>query len=419
MTVISGRGPALRTGGGDRAAADRRRPRSRNDWAASRRALFHRFPYGLVLVGGGGDVLALNERSAEFLGVVPAGPIAAETTCCELICDHASPPSGEGCLTRRTLEAEEGTLDEVLIRVAGSSAWVTTSKAGNGHARVVFHLRPSTRGERGDAEVLDREEGELRIHALGRLRVETAAGTIDGDWLQQRPGQLLKYLVCERTRPVANEQIAEALWPDASQREALTRARQYVHQLRLALEPDRTPGSRCAGIATRRGGYALARAWVDADEFERRVQRGLGAVSCGALERARLDLDAARRLYRGDFLAEDPYAEWALAERDRLRELASRALYALVEIELAAGSLEVAAQRAGELAAVDPFDVDVWRRFLELSLRLGRRSEAVRQYALFRNRVRERFGEEPGFTLSELAADAACQGGSGHQPALA
>jgi DNA-binding SARP family transcriptional activator len=212
-------------------------------------------------------------------------------------------------------------------------------------------------------------------------------------------------LICERSRAVASEQIAEALWPNAGQREALTRVRQYVHQLRSSLEPDRGR-SASAYVATRRGGYALADAWIDADEFESRAESGLDALAHGDVGRARDDLSAARDLYRGDFLAEDHFAEWALAERDRLRELASRALRPLVKIELESGRIEAAADRARELIGMEPFDVDVCRSYLRLCLRLGRRTEAVRQYSLLRKRMREFFGEELDFALADLAAAA-------------
>jgi DNA-binding SARP family transcriptional activator len=53
---------------------------------------------------------------------------------------------------------------------------------------------------------------------------------------------------------------------------------------------------------------------------------------------------------------------------------------------------------------IDPFDVDVWRRFLELCLHLGRRSEAARQYSRLCSNMRNHFGEDPGFKLSELSS---------------
>lgn len=369
----------------------------------SRRALFHGFPCGLILVDGRRHVLALNGRSEDFLQLESDAVLAAKTTCCELICAHLDPPWSNECLTRLALAGDAGSLGEIRVRPAGRSIWVSAANVGSDQARVLLHIRPGAPSDSAN----DPSAPDLRIHTLGRLRLEAAGGAVDDEWLQQRPGQLLKYLVCHRARPVANEQIADALWPDASHRDALTRVRQYVHQLRLSLEPRRSPGSRSSFIGTRRGGYALENVWVDADEFAHRVEAGLRAHATSDHARARFELDAAHRLYRGDFLADEPYAEWTLAERDRLRDLNSRSLRALVELEVEAGRLDAAADLARALTEVDAFDVDVWRRYLELCLRRGRRSEAARQYALLRNKMRRQFGEEPEFTLSALSAAAA------------
>ena len=77
----------------------------------------------------------------------------------------------------------------------------------------------------------------------------------------------------------------------------------------------------------------------------------------------------------------------------------------MVELEVeAAGTL---ACRARTLTEVDAFDFDVWRRYLELCLRCGRRSEAARQYDLLKDRMRRQFGQEPDFTLRDVSAAAA------------
>jgi DNA-binding SARP family transcriptional activator len=107
-------------------------------------------------------------------------------------------------------------------------------------------------------------------------------------------------------------------------------------------------------------------------------------------------------LYRGDLFTENLYAEWALEERDRLRELAGRGLRALVEIARGAGDLDRAAPHARRLAAMEPFDMDVQREFIEICMRRGRRSEAMRRYAIVRKRIKREFGQDPDFTLGDL-----------------
>ena len=218
-------------------------------------------------------------------------------------------------------------------------------------------------------------------------------------------------MVKERRRVVSNDQIAEALWSEAAPAEGRNRLRHYVHALREKLEPDRQHRSAARFIVARRGAYCFdtGEVWIDADEFERETRAGLAALGQGSIEVAGKHLTGAMRLYQGNFLAEDPYVEWVLDERERLRELAGRALRGQVRIQTQLGNLEVAAEHARRLVEMEPYDSDAQQLLMTLCLRRGRRSEAHRRYLLLRKRLISEFGQEPDFELAELEgrADAA------------
>jgi DNA-binding SARP family transcriptional activator len=234
-------------------------------------------------------------------------------------------------------------------------------------------------------------------------------GPIAGDWLGQRPGQLLKFLVCERRRTVTSDQIGETLWPEAGPSESGNRLRYNVHALRSKLEPERERRGAGRFVRTPRGGYALdtARVWIDADRFEVEALAGLGAALQGRAEEAEGHLAEALTLYRGDFLAGDPYLDFALPERDRLRDLAGRALRERVRTAVALSRLDAAAEHAARLAELEPFDADAQRLVIEVCLRRGRHSEAHRRYAVYRKKLAAAFGSEPRFDLREVESDLA------------
>lgn len=376
--------------------------------------LFERFLYGLVLVDRDGDTLYLNRKARQLLVPAETRAPGGRWRCCDLICNRLGATVGGGCLTERAVRAD-GLVPEVRMDIEQerlqAAAWVTVSPVDGDRTQLLFHLRPGRLGDRrrrtppewsGLAHSSNRFE--LQIVTLGRFQVEGLNGPINGDWLEQRPGQLLKYLVGERRRMLATDRIAEALWPEAGQEDARNRLRHYVHALRERLEPDRGHRSRARFVVAHRGAYRFdtSGVWIDADEFERETRAGLAAFDQGFLESAAAHLACAMRLYQGDFLVEDPYAEWALDERERLRELAGRALRAQVGIQERMGNLEAAADHARRLADMEPFDADVQRLFIGLCLKRGRRSEALRRYAVLRKRMLSSFGEEPDFDLAEL-----------------
>jgi DNA-binding SARP family transcriptional activator len=199
------------------------------------------------------------------------------------------------------------------------------------------------------------------------------------------------------------DEIAEALLPHGGHA-AVSNVRYLVHTLRARLEPARPPRGTSSFIVSRRGGYVLhgQQVWIDADDFERCVEEGMTALASGDRARAADRLRRAMSLYGGEFLADEPYAEWALAERDRLHAVACRVLRTLADLNAddpiaAIGHLE-------RLAEIEPLDEDVERDLLATWLHLGRRSRAARHYRSFRVGLMRELGERPGFELAHLTA---------------
>lgn len=246
----------------------------------------------------------------------------------------------------------------------------------------------------------------LRVITLGRTRLETEEGPLVGDWLSHRPGEVLKYLIAERHRTVQIDELLETLWPAGKL--APTNVRQAVHALRDRLEPDRAKHGRSSFISARKGGYELDldHLWIDADDFERNARAGLAAAHSDDPELAEPALARAAALYEGDFLADEPYTEWALPERDRLRDLAVQVLRALAALHVAAEDLDAAGDHLQRLTELEPYDLDAHRDLLTLLLRRGRHADAHRRYEVLRRRYRRAFGEEPDLALAELAHDA-------------
>jgi DNA-binding SARP family transcriptional activator len=243
---------------------------------------------------------------------------------------------------------------------------------------------------------------ELFVRTLGPTRLLRDGAELRGAWLEQLPGQLLKLLVTFRDQMVPVEQIAEALWPGGGA-SVLASVRFTVHQLRKRID---TGGACPSLVVSHRGGYRLdgARTRCDADVFAELVTSGLTASAAGAVDVAGADLDTAVSLYRGDYVGDEPYAEWLFPERERLRELAGRALAALADICERRGDLDTAARHLERLTRLEPYDEDVQRRLIETCLRRGRRSEAMRRYAMLEGLLRRDLGTRPSFTLRDLLA---------------
>jgi DNA-binding SARP family transcriptional activator len=375
-----------------------------NGKAALALAAFQSAPFGLLVLDYQRRAVVWNESARDLLGVINAGD-----TCCDLLgCGTSGEPLSDGCLTELA-RSQQRELPEVRIDVAtdggDGAVWITAAPLAPEHEYVVVHLRPGEVGDRRRRTIPHWTAGpELRVRTLGRTLVESREGPIAGNWIDRRTGQMLKLLVTERRRVVHTDEIVEALWHQAGVSDS-SKVRFLVHSLRHKIEPDRQRGQSHFIIA-RNGGYTLDsdRVRIDADEFELHVRDSRAALARGDEAAAERSLSAAVELYGGDFLVDEPYAEWVLAERDRLRGLMSEALTGLAELRSRDDDIGAATSLAERHAAMQPYDMEVQRQAVEMMLRAGRRSDAVRHYEALRQRMLDVFEEEPSFTLPDVAA---------------
>ncbi len=235
--------------------------------------LLDALPYGVLVLEADGTVLRATAPAREL---VPALQTAAVRSCGEIFsCRGADGPCESGCLVTRVAASGQPTPEIRIDTVGGASPgalWVTACPLP-GARGTILHLRAGWRGDRRRrSEERWQPEPQLRIRVLGRTRVEALEDPLETDWLSQRPGEILKYLVCERARVVMVDEIAESIWP-AAERSAVSNVRFAIHRLRLKLEPRRAPHDPPAFVVSRGGGYELdrERIWIDVDEFERQV----------------------------------------------------------------------------------------------------------------------------------------------------
>jgi DNA-binding SARP family transcriptional activator len=371
------------------------------------RELFEQLPSGVLVADANGRLMGANLTARRMLGPAfePAG-----LTCCELLgCRREGSPFADQCVSQLARRGSSS-LPEVRVEIALAEAetpsvWVMAAPIRD-PVGVLFEIRPGAVGDRRRrTEPHWTGRPVLRIFTLGRTRVESSEGPLAGEWLGHLPGHLLKYLVCHRGRTVPVDELLEVFWPDVGGT-PVANVRQTVHTLRDRLEPRRRKHRSTSFVLARSGGYELdtTAVWIDSDEFEAHARRGLDALATADHGAAEAALERAVQLHGAEFLADEPYSDWALPERERLRALAAKAIRGLCSIRLARGDIEGAIEYLQRLAELHPLDLEIQKELLGMMLRRGRHSEAARRLDVVRRRYKRVFGREPGFGLAELTA---------------
>jgi DNA-binding SARP family transcriptional activator len=241
-------------------------------------------------------------------------------------------------------------------------------------------------------------------------------------WKRRQAVALLKYLVIYQGRPVHRERLCDYLWPEADEAQAWGRLRVTLSFLRRQL---RAAGMPKDILETVDKSYVLRRdaVWVDAVEFEKLVSEAVAAVREGRTEQALPLFEDAQRLYRGDYLEEDLYADWCAEERQRLREVYLEMLAGLADCYADCGRFAEAAQVCRTALCCDPCRESFLRSVLRHLVALGRPDWAEADYRHWRRVIAEHVGGELTAETEQLhqelieKANAAASHGESTQPA--
>ena len=371
--------------------------------------VFKYFPYGVLVFDSSGGLVAANKAASELLGPLRRTPQGHTPRCCDLFGCRTTGVLADACLAELAARTDKP-MPEVRLDIGSArpveSVWATAAPLSNSGTHFIMEVRAAQASDRRRrTEPHWMGDARLRVFALGRTRVESREGPIEGSWLEQRAGQLFKYLICERHRVVYPDEIAAAIWPNEDAHATGT-VRYFVHRLRRQLEPEPPENRPSSFVLAAAGGYRLAPSvLVDADDFERHAKAGLAAISNGRVGEATQQLEHAVSLYEGDLIADEPNSAWAFEERERLRGLAEQALRRLLQLDLERRDLDSSLARLRRLAELQPFDVAIHRHLLAMCIACGRRSEAMRRYSVLQTKLRAEFNEELDFEVTDLDPD--------------
>jgi DNA-binding SARP family transcriptional activator len=240
----------------------------------------------------------------------------------------------------------------------------------------------------------------LTAHLLGQFHVILNDHMVQ-DWPSGRGRALFSYLLTHRERPALRDVLMDTFWPDADPEAARNNLNVTLHRLRQALRAtDELPI-----VIFEDGTYRLnpdLHVWLDVDEFERHAQAGRRAEAAGQIAAAAAEYELAIGLYQGDFLEDDPYDDWPVLLRERLRVAYLDTLDCLSQLYFGQGQLATCIMVCQRLLARDSCREDAHCRLMRCYSRQGQRYLALRQYQVCAQALRAELDVEPDAATAQL-----------------
>ena len=225
----------------------------------------------------------------------------------------------------------------------------------------------------------------LNLRLLGGFEAEWSSGT-SVSLPTRKARALLAYCALQPSQLHQRDMLATLLWGDSEDAKARNSLRQTLFVLRAALGE-----TWAATLCVKEDAIAMQPSGIDVDVL--RFERLASEETPPALEQA-------AALYRGDLLEgfvvdEEPFEQWLLRERERLRDLALEVLAKLLRRQDTLGMTAPGIQTARRLLALDPLQEAAHRVLMRLYAQSGRREAAIRQYEVCVGLLRRELRLEP------------------------
>ncbi len=238
---------------------------------------------------------------------------------------------------------------------------------------------------------------DLTLKLLGHIEVyrDPTRHFAPDAWRTRRARDIFCYIATSRHRRVEKETLIEAFWGEAELNVIEKNFHPTISHIRKALNSRQTLKQNF--LLYRDGSYQLNPEFtysIDTEEFSHFVAEAEKANHDKDNDRLWENIEAAHRLYRGDFMA-GVYEDWAEELRRFYREQHARILKSMAKFAFREKSWTKALSFASEILRQDPYREDVHTLIMRIYTAQNKRSAAKEQYNKLQKLLKEELGVQP------------------------
>jgi DNA-binding SARP family transcriptional activator len=212
---------------------------------------------------------------------------------------------------------------------------------------------------------------------------------------------VLKYLLAQPKRACHRDVLLDVFWPSVAPDLARNRLQVALSGVRRSL----AAVTEAQLIEFHDGNYVMGQSVDverDIDAFEQRIEYGRQDEINGNTERSIQHFKEAVAIYRGDFLEDSPYEEWAVLTRETLRVKYLDLLGRLARLLLKHDRIGDCIDSAQRILNQDACSEDAHRLLMRCYARQGRAHQARRQFDLCRRSLRDTMDVDPSPATIDL-----------------
>lgn len=226
---------------------------------------------------------------------------------------------------------------------------------------------------------------EVRCFGTFEIRLDGAQLAFNA-FRRRQAATLLKILLLHGDETVDRDVLLEAIWPGADPARKASQLHVLAHELRRVLAsvaPAPDGEDPPLTLESVNGGYRLRVAnatLVDLHFFERSRASADAAMLRGDADEAVRQAELATGLYRGALFADERYAEWCWAERERLHEACQELHTLAARVAGQQADWPTATRHWRAALQLDPLREDVRRGLMRSLWHEGKRDQALEQF---------------------------------------